>query len=269
MKRLLLLAAFVALNAQAEVKTVQASGMGDTCPQALQNAKRVALDKANGSFLHSVEKTKDGSYVGFIEEYSGGVIKSYKYLRDDCTFVIIEAQVVVRSNVVQFNGADLNKDQIIYIKGIKEERDRKRDAIKLLDNRRDAVYFTTDQITMSVPDDSEYVDVNITGEFAFKDKWKSDWKSLREMFGYFNMPSFAPTGNVLVTGYDADDKKVFERKVYLNFVAGGEWRMWYILQHGADPKVEVRIHEKDAFSLNLRVLLKELERVKSFKVEVI
>ena len=59
------------------------------------------------------------------------------------------------------------------------------------------------------------------------------------------------------------------RTIYLNFVAGGEWKMWYIVQHGAEPKAEVRIHETDAMSLNFRVTMKELERVKSFKVEVI
>lgn len=269
MKRILLLTAFVALNAQAEVKTVQASGFGDTCAQALIAAKRNALDKVNGSFLHSVEKTNNNSYNSNIEEYSGGVIKSYKYLRDDCTYVIIEAQVDVRSNVVQFNGTDLNKDQIIHIKGIKEERDRKQSAVNLLDNRRDAVYFKIDKISLDIADGSEWVDVTIAGEFAFKDKWKADWKDVRQMFGYFNLPSFADDAAVLVTAYDESGKQVFTRTIYRTWTAGGEWKMWYITKYGVERSVEVRIHETDALSLNFRVMLKELERVTSFKVEVI
>lgn len=264
MKRLLLLAAFVAFNAQAEVRTVQASGTGDTCSQALANAKRVALDKVNGSFLHSVEKSKDGSYQGNIEEYSGGVIKSYKYLRDDCTFVIIEAQVDVRSNIVQFTGADLNKDQIVHVQGIKEERDRKQSAVRLLDNRREAIYFKTDKITMDVADSSDWVDVAIKGEFAFKDKWKADWKDIRQMFGHFNLPSFASDAEVLVTAYDEDGKKVFDRKVQSN-----DWKMWYIAKYGVDRSVEVRIHETDPLNVKFRVPLNQLERVKTFKVEVV
>lgn len=269
MKYLLLLAAFVALNAQAEVKTVQASGVGDTCKQALDAAKRSALEKVNGSFIHGVERAKDNSYSSNIEEYSGGVIKSYKYLRDDCTFVIIEAEVDVRSNVVQFNGSNLNKDQIIHIKGIKEERDRKQSAVRLLDNRREAVYFKTDNITMNVTDGSDLVDVSIAGEFAFKDKWKADWKDVRQMFGYFNLQSFTTDGEVLVTAYDEDGKAVFTRTIQRTWTAGGEWKMWYITNYGASRTVEVRIHETDPLKVKFRVPLNQLEKVKSFKVEVI
>ncbi len=269
MRYLLLLAAFVAFNAQAEVKTVQASGTGDTCNQALTAAKRSALEKANGSFLHSVEKSKDGSYHSKIEEYSGGVIKSFKYLRDDCTFVIIEAQVDVRSNIVQINGTDLNKDQIVHIKGIREERDRKHSAVNLLDNRRDAVYFRTDKIEANIQDNSEWVDVAINGEFAFKDKWKADWKDVRQMFGYFNLPSFANDAEVLVTGYDEDGKKVFDRKIQRTFTAGGEWKMWYITNYGVNRTVEVRVHQTDPLKVKFRVPLNQLEKVKTFKVEVV
>lgn len=249
--------------------TIKASGTGDTCKQALDAAKRSALEKANGSFLHSVEKTKNGSYEAKIEEYSGGVIKSYKYLRDDCTFVIIEAQVVRRSNIVQVNGTDLNKDQIVHIKGIREERDRKQSAVRLLDNRRDAIYFKTDGIEMNVADNSDWVDVAIKGEFAFKDKWKADWKDVREMFGYFNLPTFADEASVLVTGYDEDGKKVFDRTIYRTWTAGGEWKLWYITNYGVNRTVEVRIHETDPLKVKFRVHLNELEKVKTFKVEVV
>jgi hypothetical protein len=249
--------------------TVQAAGFGDTCKQALDAAKRSALEKTNGSFLHSVEKYKDGSYHAKIEEYSGGVIKSFKYLRDDCTYVIIEAQVVRRSNIVQMNGTDLNKDQILHVKGIKEERDRKQSAVRLLDDRRDAVYFKTDNIEMNVQDNSDWVDVAIKGEFAFKDKWKADWKDVRQMFGYFNLPSFTTEASVLVTGYDEDGKKIFDRTIQRTWTAGGEWRMWYITNYGVERSVEVRIHETDPLKVKFRVPLDQLEKVKSFKVEVV
>ena len=249
--------------------TIQASGTGDTCKQALDAAKRSALEKANGSFLHSVEKSNDGSYHAKIEEYSGGVIKSFKYLRDDCTFVIIEAQVARRSNIVQINGTDLNKDQIIHVKGIKEERDRKQSAVSLLDNRRDAIYFKTDSIEMNVQDNSDWVDVAIRGEFAFKDKWKADWKDIRQMFGYFNLPSFTSDAEVLVTAYDENGKKVFDRKIQRTWTAGGEWKMWYITNYGVNRTVEVRIHETDPLKVKFRVPLDQLEKVKTFKVEVV
>jgi hypothetical protein len=268
-KRIFLLAAFVAFNAQADVITVQSSGTGDTCNQALTAAKKSALEKVNGTFLHSVEKDNNGRYSATLDEYSGGVIKSFKYLRDDCTFVIIEAQVERRSNIVQFSGADLKRDQVIHIQGVKEERDRKQSAVKLIDNRRDAVYFDTDKITMSVDDSSEYVDVAIAGKFALKDKWKSDYKDIREMFGWFNLPSFAEDAYVLVTAYNEDGKPVFTRKVYRDMVYGGEWRIWYIKKWGVDRVVDIRLHETDPLTVKIRVPLNELQKVKTFKVEVV
>ena len=109
MKKLLLIAAFVAFSAQAETMTVQASGFGDTCEQALTAAKRSALDKVNGAWVHSVERVSNGKHGEEIFQYSGGVIKSYKYLRDDCTYVIIEAEVVKQSNKVQSASADVDR----------------------------------------------------------------------------------------------------------------------------------------------------------------
>lgn len=247
--------------------TVQASGTGDTCPKALAAAKRSALEKTNGSFLHSVERSENGSYNATIEEFSGGVIKSFKYLRDDCTFVIIEAQVARRSNLVQFTSIDLKKEQIDQLKGQKDSDDQKQKAVRLLDNRRDAVYFKTDKVTMNVVDSD--VDVAIKGEFAFKDKWKADYKDVREMFGWFNLPSFAETGDVLITGVDANGKTVFTRTISRSFKYGGEWKMWYITSYGVNRSVEVRIHETDAVTAKFRVPLNQLEAVKSFKVEVI
>ena len=247
--------------------TVQASGTGDTCPKALAAAKRSALEKTNGSFLHSVERSENGSYNATIEEFSGGVIKSFKYLRDDCTFVIIEAQVVRRSNLVQFTSIDLKKEQIEQLKSQKDSDDQKQKAVRLLDNRRDAVYFKTDKVTMNVVDSD--VDVAIKGEFAFKDKWKADYKDVREMFGWFNLPSFAETGDVLITGVDANGKTVFTRTISRSFKYGGEWNMWYIKTYGVNRSVEVRIHETDAVTAKFRVPLNQLEAVKTFKVEVI
>ena len=269
MKKFLLTALFVAFSAHAEVTTVQASGTGDTCKQALDAAKRSALDKANGSFLHSVERDVNGRYTSYVEEFSGGVIKSYKYLRDDCTFVIIEAQVARRSNIVQFTGVEVKDGQILHLQGIKDSQDEKQRAVRFLDNRREAIYFKTDKVSMEMVEGEPNVDVSIAGEFALKDKWKSDYKDLREMFGWFNLPSFAEDAEVLVTAYDANDKVVFQRKIPRTWRAGGEWNIWRIKTWGVNRTVDVRIHEKDPLKINFRAPFKQIEAVKSFKIEVI
>ena len=264
MKKLLLIA-LLAFNAQAgDLTTVQASGSGDTCKQALANAKRNALDKANGSFLHSVVKSNDGSYSANIEEYSGGVIKSYKYLRDDCTFVIIEAEVLRRSNVVQMESANVNQQQIIHVQGIKEAEDVKAKAIQLINNRKSAVYFAPVSTQFNSIEGTSDVTVTIDGKFAYTDKWKADYLDLREMYGYFNLTDFVPDAKIVVTGLDASRTKVFETTFY-----GDDWKLWIVRTYGATRTMEIIPHAKESAMVKFRIPMNKLEQVKSFKVEVI
>lgn len=247
---------------------VKASGTGNTCEQALTAAKRHALEAVNGTWVHSVERSKNGNYDEDIVQYSGGVVKSYKYLKDECTFVIIEAEVMKRSNRVQMESTDISKNQIVHLQGIKESKDRKAQAVAKLDDRRKAIYFKTEKLSMEMTTD-DYVDVSINGEFNFQDKWRADYKDVREMFGWFNLPSFAADAEVLVTGLDSDGKKVFTKTINRSWRAGGEWNMWYIKNWGVERTVELRIHEKDPVKLKMRVPYNQMVQVKSFVVEVI
>ncbi len=247
---------------------VKASGTGDTCEQALTSAKRRALEAVNGTWVHSVERSKDGNYEEDIVQYSGGVVKSYKYLKDECTFVIIEAEVMKRSNRVQMETTDVTKNQIVHLQGIKESRDRKAQAVAKLDDRRKAIYFKTEKLSMEMVTD-DYVDVSINGEFNYQDKWRADYKDVREMFGWFNLPSFAADAEVLVTALDSNGKKVFTKNISRSWRAGGEWNMWYIKNWGVERTVELRIHEKDPVKLKMRVPYNQMVQVKSFVVEVI
>ena len=247
---------------------VKASGTGNTCEQALTAAKRNALEAVSGSWIHSVERSKDGKYEEDIVQYSGGVVKSYKYLKDECTFVIIEAEVMKRSNRVQMESTDITKNQIVHLQGIKESKDRKAQAVAKLDDRRKAIFFKTEKLSMEMTTD-DYVDVSINGEFNFQDKWRADYKDVREMFGWFNLPSFAADAEVLVTGLDSDGKTVFTKNINRSWRAGGEWNMWYIKNWGVERTVELRIHEKDPVKLKMRVPYNQMVQVKSFVVEVI
>ena len=152
---------------------------------------------------------------------------------------------------------------MIHIQGIKDEQDRKQKAVKLIDNRREAIYFQPSDTSMQLVDDG--VSVTLSGKFAFKDKWKSDYKDIREMYGWFNLPSFAVDEVILITGLDENDKPVFTRKI----VGNDSWRMWYITKYGVNRSVEVRIHETDPVRMRFNVKMEEIERVKKFMVEVI
>ncbi len=244
---------------------VQASGSGNTCEQALTNAKRHALEKVNGSWVRSFQRSQDGSYEEEIVQYSGGVVKSYKYLRDDCTFVIIEAEVMKRSNRVQLEAADVSKSQVIHLQGIKDSVDRKQRAVSKINSRVDAVYFKPVNTQMSIIDGTNDVAVSIEGMFAYKDKWRADYLELREQFGYFNLSAFEPEAKIKIVGYDSSKKEVFNT----SFVYEGNWKLWKIKSYGASRTMEVYTHKTEDAKVKFRVPMNKLENVRSFVVEVI
>jgi hypothetical protein len=245
--------------------TVQASGTGNTCDQALLNAKRYALEKVNGTWVTSTQRSTDGSYNEDIVQYSGGVIKSYKYLRNDCTFVIIEAEVAKRSNRVQMEQADVTQGQIIHLAGIKDARDKKQEAIRAIDSRQEAIWFKPKKTEMAMIENTNDVVVRIDGEFSYKDKWRADYLELREMIGYFNLPSFAGEPTIVIKGFDSSKKEVFKT----SFVYQGELKLWQIRSYGATRTVEVKTNRTEEAKVNFRIPYNKLENVRSFIVEVI
>ena len=243
---------------------VQASGTGNTCESALLNAKRHALEKVNGSWVRSTERSTNGSYEEDIVQYSGGVIKSFKYLRDDCTFVIIEAEVQKRSNRVQMEQADVTKNNIIHVQGIKESIDRKQQAVSKIDSRTNAVYFKPNVTEFSVIDNND-VAVKINGTFAFNDKWRADYLDLREQFGYFNLQSFESNARIVITAYDSSKKEVYKT----SFVHEGDWKLWKRRSYGATYTMEVYTHKTEDANVKFRIPYSKLQDVRSFSVEVI
>lgn len=265
MRHLLLVALLVVFGVQAETVTIQSSGTGTTCKEALDSAKHYALQKANGSFIHSVQRTTDGKYNATIQEYSGGVIKSYKYLRDDCTFVIIEAEVERRSNIVQMPAADVKQAQVIHIQGIKEEQDRKQKAIQVINKREAAVYFQPEKTEFKSIEGTDDVQVSIKGKFAYNDKWVADYLALREVFGYFNLTDFANEARIRVTGLDAARERVFTT----TFDTGENWKLWQVKSYGATRTMEIKPHAKEEATVRFRVSMRALEQIKSFEVNVL
>lgn len=244
---------------------VQASGTGDTCDKALLNAKKAALEKVNGTWVRSSEKSYNGSYNEEIVQYSGGVIKSYKYLRDDCTFVIIEADVMQRSNRVQLEKADVSKQQIVHIQGIKESFDRKQKAISSMNNRTDAVYFKPNNTQLQLHSNGKDILVLIDGTFAFTDKWRAEYLSLREDIGYFNLSAFEPYAKIQVIGYGPAKEKVFET----SFVHEGDWKLWGRRTYGATPTMEVYTHRTQDAVVKFVLPDSKIRDIRSFEVKVL
>lgn len=244
---------------------VQASGTGNTCEQALTNAKRHALEKVNGTWVRSIQRSKDGSYDEEIVQYSGGVVKSYKFLRDDCTYVVIEAEVMKRSNKVQLETADITRSQVVHIQGIKDSVDSKQKAINSINSRVNAVYFKPINTEMRVNEETGNIQVSITGKFAYNDKWKADYLELREMYGFFNLTDFARDATVKISGLDTMRDVVYTSQ----FTTEKDWKMWVIKSYGVNRVMEIKPHATEEATITFSIPMNKLEQVKSFKVEVL
>lgn len=180
-------------------KTV-ASGYGDTCDEALTSAKIKALENVNGAWLNSDSHVRDGLFSEKITQYQGGVVKSYKYLRNDCTFVIIEAEVVPRSNKVQRNDANLPQSLKTHLTGQIEEQKRLQEALKVIDDRSKALAFSPAQVQL-VPENGK-VKVIIDGWVSIQEKWAADYKDLTKLGGKLNLQSFYKDLKVNIEGMD-------------------------------------------------------------------
>ena len=244
---------------------VKASGVGKTCEQALTNAKKAALEKVNGSWVSSVERSVDGKYSEDIVQYSGGVIKSYKYLKDECTFVIIEAEVMKRSNKVQLEKADLGRSQIVHIDGIKESFDRKKKAVDAINNRAAAVYFKPKNTQLQLHPNGKDILVSIEGTFAFTDKWRADYLALREDIGYFNLSSFEPEARISVIAYGSGKDVVHA----VSFIHEGDWKLWGRRTYGAAPTMDVFTGKSEDATVKFVIPHSKISDVKSFEVKVL
>lgn len=244
---------------------VQASGVGDTCDQALLNAKKAALEKVNGSWVTSTERVNNGKYTEDIVQYSGGVVKSYKYLKDECTFVIIEADVMKRSNRVQMEKADVSREQIVHIQGLKEQVDRKKQAVDRINNRSEAIYFNPKNTQMQLHDNGKDILVAIEGSFAFTDKWRADYLELREQFGYFNLSSFEPEARIVITAYDGSRTKVYQT----SFVYNGDWKLWGRRTYGASPTMDVYTNKTQDSTVKFIIPDSKIKNIRSLEVKVI
>jgi hypothetical protein len=178
--------------------------------------------------------------------------------------VIIEAEVLTRSNRVELESIDFNRQHLIHITSIGEQEDRKTAAVKSIDSRNDAIYFSPKKTRVTWLNDG-HVGFAVTGTFAFQDKWKADYKHLREQFGYFNLPSFEPESVIRIRGYDASKREIFRT----SFVYDGTWKLWGIKSYGATRTMEVHPNETEEVKVKFRVPLNKLDEIKTFQVDLI
>ena len=165
MKKTLLSLLFVSFFAHAEEVTV--TGYGTDFNSALQNAKVAALEKGASTFMIGKNEARDGRVYENIDQYNGGVIKSYDVIDAQRTAngfnVTIVADVEPKNNQVR-----TTQEQFI-------EFDERYTVADRLSNVSDAIVAQAAKPTLNIGSGMTTVSVNV--ELSWQPKWLSDMRS--------------------------------------------------------------------------------------------
>lgn len=196
----------LSLSVNSYADTVIASGYGDTCEQAMAEAQKRAIDKVNGVWISAERHSRDDEYHERIDKFSGGMIKSYDILKNDCTHVIIKAEVVPRSNLVVYEGGVKLGKVVEIMKHQLDQEQAARNAFRTLNSTARAFGFEGKDVKIK-PSKQEpgKIIIQIFGEMFIQPKYKADFEALIKWAEQYNNPEdmseFYKPFVVTVTGY--------------------------------------------------------------------
>lgn len=169
-----------------DAQTVLAEGTGNTCQEALGQAKVQASDKVVGSFVNSQKSlVADKYYAESLNEYSGGVVRQYTVLESKgvspCVVKISAEVYLDKKNIaLNPNSRSLNLGEVGRFVDKQDEAKATLSALitrpKMFSARMDRLYVSTDskknaQIVLQVSD------------VAPSEKWYSDLESFLNLQG--------------------------------------------------------------------------------------
>lgn len=169
-----------------DVQTVLAEGTGNTCQEALGQAKVQASDKAVGSFINSQKSlVADRYYAESINEYSGGVVRQYTVLEskgDSPCVVKIRAEVSLDKKNIALNpnSRTLNLGEVGRFV---EKQDEARATLEALIKRPAMFSARMDRLHVSTDNRKNAQIVLQVSDVAPSEKWYSDLESFLNVQG--------------------------------------------------------------------------------------
>jgi len=177
MKLFLVLLLFISSIASAVEVTV--TGRGSTYDRALANAKMLALENVTGTFVIGQSEYKDKEFRDSMEQYNGGVIKSFrvKEYHDGGKFV----EVTITADVVEKkdNRIDGKNEQPFSIQF--DEHEQRRVVVDKLDNINNMVAITVGKPTYEIDRHSSIISLEV--EMKLQPKWVSDMQAFTDVIG--------------------------------------------------------------------------------------
>ena len=167
-------------------RTVIAEGRGQTCQEALGQAKIVASDKVVGSFVNSQKSlVSDKYYTESVNEYSGGVVRQYTVLEsqgDTPCRVKISADVALDKKNVALgpNARALNLGEVGRFV---EKQEEARETLGALVQRPGMFSARMDRLHVSTDAKRNAQIVLQVSDVAPSEKWYSDLESFLNIQG--------------------------------------------------------------------------------------
>lgn len=162
------------------LRTVVAEGEAAGCESALQQAKLLASDLVAGSFLDSKRQLiDDRSYSERLNEFGGGLVRSYKVLTTDvgppCR-ITIKAEVDIAKSNIAVSGSPTNLD-LGLVGTYVAKQENANFVIKTLIQRSDLITVKLDNISaLSLGVNRARLSYDVV-EVTPSPKWYSDLES--------------------------------------------------------------------------------------------
>ncbi len=156
----------------ANAAEITASGFGSTYEGALENAKVAALEQGASTFVMSERNARQNRVDETIDEYTSGVIKSYKIVSHQKN--MIGHEIVIVADVVPKDNTIKKGKQSSFTPDF-NEYDRREKIVNRLDNVGNAIYADvgTPNYKIGRYHTTVYVDINL----AWQPKWVGDMRS--------------------------------------------------------------------------------------------
>jgi hypothetical protein len=168
MKKTILALLFAATFANAA--EIKVTGYGANFEAALENAKTEALEQGSSTFIMSERNARNNTVDESIDQYTSGVIKTYKVVSQTATAmgheVTIVADVVPKKKY-------LKKSETPFSIDFKEHDDRKR-VVRKLDDVSKAIHANIGKPVTKIGSYETTVTVDV--ELSWQQKWLSDMK---------------------------------------------------------------------------------------------
>jgi hypothetical protein len=167
------------ISSIASAKEVTVTGRGSTYDRALANAKMLALENVTGTFVIGQSEYKDKEFRESMEQYNGGIIKSFRV--KEYKELSSHVEVTITADVVE------KKDNRIAGKNEQsfniqfDEHEQRRVVVDQLDNVNNMIAIDVEKPTYQI-DRYESI-VSVVVDMRMQPKWVSDMQAFTNVIG--------------------------------------------------------------------------------------